>query len=248
MSGGFFFDIQFFAQERTEPATPRKRTKEREEGRVAKSKDLDAAVVILVALVAVYVLASIIWGRLGLMFEVMFEHLSSPLMNESGWWTRPLLQAVGTYAIVWMPLGFICVFFAILILVYQVGFVVSFKPFAIKFDRFNPIKGLKKIISMKTLVELAKGILKALVLLGFLVVAFMNESDLLITIMRFPLDEGAVVLMERIWDLALRMALVLLIIALADFAYQKWDFEKSIKMSKQEVKEEFKQMEGDPLV
>ena len=248
MSGGFFFDIQFFAEERTEPATPRKRSKERKKGRVAKSKDLDAVVGILAGLLTLYVMGLIIWKRLALMFQILTGHLSSPQMNGDAWWARPLMNAAGTYAFVLLPIGFICTLFTVAVLIYQVGFVVSFEPFEFKPDRFNPISGLKKIMSLRTIVELCKGILKALILLGVLYMAFRDERELLLSIMMYPLDKGAGILMERLWKLAMRMTVVLLVVALADYAYQKWEFEKSIKMSKQEIKEEFKQMEGDPLV
>jgi flagellar biosynthetic protein FlhB len=129
-----------------------------------------------------------------------------------------------------------------------VGFVVSFKPLALKMDRFNPISGLKKIVSLRTIVELCKGILKALVLLGMLYISLRDDRDLMLSIMMYPLEKGSGIIIGRIWGLALRMALILFLLALADYAYQRWEFEKSIKMSKQEIKEEYKQMEGDPLV
>ena len=248
MSRGFFFDIQFFAQERTEPATARKRGKERQEGRVAKSQDLNAAVVIITGLLIFHLLGLTIWRRIALMFSTVFGHIASPQMNGDAWWARPLISAAETYAIAWAPLGFICAFFAVGILIYQVGLEITFKPFAIKLDRFNPINGLKKIFSLRTIVELLKGILKALILFGMLYIALRNESDLMLSIMMYPLDKGAGILMEKMWDLSMRMAIVLLLIAFVDYAYQKWEFEKSIKMSKHEVKEEYKQMEGDPLV
>ena len=248
MSRAFFLDVQFFAGERTEPATPRKRNKEREEGRVAKSQDLAASVVIITGLLTIYALGLAIWRRLLYMFRNTAEHLSSPLMNDTAWLTRPFMDGMSSLALGWLPLGFLCAILAVAILVYQVGFVITTKPFAIKFDRFNPISGLKKIISLRTIVELIKGMLKALVLLGMLYLALKNERDLMLSIMMYPLDKGSEMIIGKIWSLALRMAIILLLLALADYAYQKWEFEKSIKMSKQEIKEEYKQMEGDPLV
>jgi flagellar biosynthetic protein FlhB len=248
MSGPFVFDIQFFAEERTEPATPRKRSREREEGRVAKSQDLSASAVIITGLLTIYALGLPIWRRLLGMFRITAEHLASPLMRDGAWLTLPVLDAAKSFALGCLPLGLLCAILAVAALVFQVGFVVSFKPLAIKLDRFNPISGLKKIISMRTIVELCKGLLKALALLGMLYLALRNERDLLLSIMMYPLDKGSEIIIGKIWGLALRMALVLFILALADYAYQRWEFEKSIKMSKQEIKEEYKQMEGDPLV
>jgi flagellar biosynthetic protein FlhB len=242
------FDLQFFAEERTEPASPRKRQKTRGEGQVAKSQDLSAAVVILTGLVVVYLTSSITWNSLVDMFRNTSDHLSSPLMNDAAWWARPLAEGARSFFLGWLPLGMLCAVFAAAILVYQVGFVITTKPFAFNFDRFNPVSGLKKIISLRTVVELFKGLLKAGVLLGMLYLVLRNERELMLSIMMYSLDKGAAIIIEKLWDMALRMALLLLFIALLDYAYQKWEFEKSIKMSKQEIKEEYKQMEGDPQI
>jgi flagellar biosynthetic protein FlhB len=248
MKRGFVFDIQFFGQERTEPATPKKKHKTRMDGQVAKSQDLSASVILITGLLTIYALSVVIWSRLINMFRNTAGHLSSPLMRDSAWWVRPVRDAAGTIALGWLPLGLLCALFAVMVLVYQVGFVITTKPFELKLDRFNPIKGLKKIISLRTLVELAKGIVKASVLLGMLYRVLKNDQDLLLSIMMYPLDIGVGIIMEKVWGLAFRMTVILFLIALADYAYQKWEFEKSIKMSKQEIKDEYKQMEGDPLV
>ncbi|MDR1472281.1 MAG: flagellar biosynthesis protein FlhB [Synergistaceae bacterium] len=242
------FDIQFFSEERTEPATPRKRQKSREEGQMAKSQDLSAAVVIISGLLGVYLLGVMIWRRLILMFGSAVSHLSSDLMFENGWWARPLIEGAKSFFIGWLPIGVVCSLFAAVVLIYQVGFLVTSKPLALNLDRLNPISGLKKIVSMRTIVELLKGIMKALILLGMLFLVLRNQRDLLLSIMMYPLEHGAAMIMAKIWSTALQMAIILLVLGLFDYAYQKWEFEKSIKMSKQEIKEEYKQMEGDPLI
>ncbi|MDR1886149.1 MAG: flagellar biosynthesis protein FlhB [Synergistaceae bacterium] len=242
------FDIQFFAENRTEPATPRKRQKSREEGQTAKSQDLSAAVVIIAGLLGVYWLSMIIWRNLLEMFRIDAEHLSSPLMFDSSWWVRTFAEGAKSFFLGWLPIGLFCSLCAVIGLVYQVGFLISTKPLAIKLDRLNPVSGLKKIISIRTLVELLKGIAKALVLLGMLFLGLSDEPGLLTSIMMYPLEQGTPIIIGKIWNLGLRMALVLLFLGLCDYLYQKWEFEKSIKMSKQEIKDEYKQMEGDPLV
>ena len=248
MNAPFRFDLQFFAEERTEPATAKKRSKTRGEGKVAKSQDLSASVVLIIGLLAIDSLGGKIWDDLITLFQESARHLASPSMSGDGWWFRPAFLAGKSLLFGWLPLGFLCFVFAVAILVYQVGFVITTKPFAIKLDRFNPINGLKRIFSLRTTFELAKGILKASLLLGLLYVALRNERDLMLSIIGFSLYDGVMIIMDKIWKLAMRMAVYLFIIAIADYAYQKWEFEKSIKMSKQEIKEEFKQSEGDPLV
>ncbi|MDR1133075.1 MAG: flagellar biosynthesis protein FlhB, partial [Synergistaceae bacterium] len=248
MNAGFRFDLQFFGEERNEPATPKKRSKTRGEGQVAKSQDLSASVVIITGLLTINSLGGKIWDNLITLFRETFRYIASPSMPGDGWWFRPALMAGKSLLYGWLPLGLLCAVFAVAVLVYQVGFVITTKPFALKFDRFNPVNGLKKIISLRTIIELLKGMLKALVLLGMLYLALRNERDLMLSIIGFSLDEGVMIIMGKIWSLAMRMAAVLFIIALIDYAYQKWEFEKSIKMSKQEIKDEYKQSEGDPLV
>jgi flagellar biosynthetic protein FlhB len=198
--------------------------------------------------IAINALGITIWRLLVDLFRVSAEHLSSPLMSDAAWFVRPAISAVKSLAVGWLPVGLLCALFAVVALVYQVGFVVTTKPFEIKFDRFNPISGLKKIVSLRTLVELCKGTAKASVLLGMLFYVLRNDRDLLLSIMLYPLDVGSGIIIGKIWNLALRMTVILFLIALIDYAYQKWEFEKSIKMSKQEIKEEFKQMEGDPMI
>jgi flagellar biosynthetic protein FlhB len=169
-------------------------------------------------------------------------------MSGGDWWILPLDAALRTFFSAWMPIGLLCAFAAVIILLRQVGFKIITKPFVPKFDRFNPISGLKKIVSPRSLVELGKGLLKALILAWVLYRAIRNERDLFLSVMMFPLEQGVGIVLRKIWALALRMALFLLLIGLIDYSYQKWSFEKSIRMSKQEIKDEYKQMEGDPTI
>lgn len=242
------FDIQFFAEERTEPATPRKRQKSREEGQTAKSQDLSAAVVIISGLLSVYLLGLFVWKYLVFSIRDTTSHLSSPLIFDEAWWVRPTLLGMRTFLVGWLPIGLCCALMAAVVMIYQVGFVMSSKPLVLKPNRLNPISGLKKIVSLRMFAELFKGILKAIILLGMLFFVIRNERDLLLSVMMYPIEQGVGIIMKKIWSLALQMALILLVLGFFDYAYQKWEFEKSIRMSKQEIKEEYKQTEGDPLV
>lgn len=242
------FNLQLFAEERTEPATPRKRQKSREDGRMAKSQDLSAAVIIITGLLALNALGLSVWRKLIEMFYAVLTHVSTDLMRDDGWLILPFIEGVKGFFWGWLPIGLLCTIMAAFIMIYQVGFLVSAKPLTPKPERFNPISGLKKIISLRTLVELLKGLLKAMLLLGMLFTVIRKEQDMLLSVMLFPMEQGIAIIMQQIWSMALKMALVLLVLGFADYGYQKWDFEKSIRMSKQEIKEEYKQMEGDPLI
>ncbi|MDR3254612.1 MAG: flagellar biosynthesis protein FlhB [Synergistaceae bacterium] len=242
------FDLQFFAGEKTEQATPRRRNKARDEGQMARSQDLSAAVVIVAGLLGIYLLALFTWGRLIGMFESVMAHLASDQMFGNAWWALPLDRGFRTFFAGWLPIGLLCALSAILIMLHQVGFKIISEPFRLKFNKFNPVSGMKKIISAKSLVELAKGIAKASILMWVLYDALRKEQALFLSVMMFPIEQGVAIVMKKIWALALRMAIFLLIIGLIDYAYQKWSFSKSIRMSKQEIKDEYKQMEGDPMI
>ncbi|NLB83636.1 MAG: flagellar biosynthesis protein FlhB [Synergistaceae bacterium] len=242
------FDLQFFSQERTEPATPKKRRKEREEGRVAKSQDLGAAVVILTGLFALMV-----FGRYMFTFVLSFTREIIGFMGEKtllqdGWFALLEAEAVPASILPWLPLGIAASLGALLVTVSQVGFTLTAKPLTPKMDRFNPVSGLKKVISLRSLVEMAKGLMKAALFALVIYFSLRKDTPEMVQAIRFPLEHSVPILLKKLMNLSFRLAFLLLVIAVFDYIYQKWEFERSIKMSKQEMKEEYKQMEGDPQV
>ena len=244
----FIFDIQFFAQERTEPATPKKREKVRGEGKVCKSRDLTAAIEIIVGLLGLWVMGSFMAGELTGFIRETIAFIGEGALFRAGWFYRLEYSAIWTYFRIWLLLGIIIVVTVLVVTIRQVGWGVSAKPFEPKFDRMNPISGMKKIISLRSLVELLKSIVKALLFAWVIYLALRDKLPLAVSAMQLSLSEGALRLWDLLWGLSMRLAIMLLIIGVVDYMYQKWDFEKSIKMSKQEVKEEFKQTEGDPQI
>jgi len=244
----FIFDIQFFAQERTEPATPKKRQKERSEGRVCKSKDLTAAVEIVVGLLCLWAFGAFMAANLIWFIRETVSLIGDASLLRDGWFQDLGLSAVWAYFMTWLLMGLIVCASAVALTVKKVGWEISFKPFTPKLDRMNPISGMKKIISMRSLVELLKSIIKASTFGLLIYIALRDRIPAATSAMQLPLAEGALLLWSLVWDLAIKLAIFLLVIGVADYAYQKYDFEKSIRMSKQEVKEEHKQMEGDPLI
>lgn len=242
------FDLQFFSQERTEPATPRKRRKEREEGRVAKSQDLGAAGVILVGLFALLVFGRFLFSRILAFTTDMIAFMGGNTLREEGWFS--VLRDETMYALVvpWLPIGLAAAVGALIVTVSQVGFFITAKPLAPKMDRFNPVSGLKKVLSLRSLVEMIKGLLKAALFALVIYFSLRKDTPELVHAIRFPLEAGVSQLLWKLLGLSFRLAFLLLVIAVFDYAYQKWEFERSIKMSKQELKEEYKQMEGDPQI
>ncbi|MDD4835604.1 MAG: flagellar biosynthesis protein FlhB [Dethiosulfovibrio sp.] len=240
--------LQFFAQEKTEPATPRKRQKEREEGRVAKSQDLGAGVVIISGLLMLLLFGGWIFDGLSSFTKELVFFMGDKALWQDGWFNVISVKSIEVYAVYLFPLALACFLAAFFISVVQVGFFISSKPLIPKMDRFNPISGLKKIVSLRSLVEMLKGLLKALILAVMLYSALTGDLEEMVAYIRYPLGDAVPLLLWKIWMLSFKMTLLLLVIALFDWSYQKWEFEKNIRMSKQEIKEEYKQMEGDPQI
>ena len=242
------FDLQFFAEERTEEATPRKREKVREEGRVCVSKDLNAAVGIITAVLGLALLGTMTWKTLTSMIQFMVRFMGDQALLQDGWLYLVSWEAMKKYFASWLPLGALVVLFSTCTVIAQVGFAMTGEPFGPKFDRLNPFTGMKKIISLRSVVELLKGLLKASIFAVMVYNAIKNYLPMSSKAMQMPLIVGATQFWDMLWRMAIRLALMLLVMAFADYFYQKWDFEKSIRMSKKEIKDEYKQMEGDPQV
>jgi len=240
-------DIQFFAGEKTEKATPRKRNETRKKGQVSKSADLVTAISLL-SMFLLFLFAIPWMGHqlADLMTETYEKGLTQPL-TEGGihqLFTGLVLQAGKIVA----PILVLSFVIAIVANVMQVGFVFSSESISLKLNRLDPISGFKRIYSLRAIVEFLKSLLKicAVGLCTFLVL-WMN-SDEIILIGQKSLGDALVTVGKITFEMGVSASVVLLFLALLDYLYQRYDFEKNIRMSKQEVKDEYKKTEGDPLI
>ncbi len=242
------WDLQLFAEEKTEEATPRKRRKEREEGRVAKSQDLNAGVVVLVGLAALFAFSRQIWeAYAGLLrwCAVTCEGIA----GERGDWVTPLTrQGFSGFLHAWLPYAAVCLVAAFSVVALQVGFKISPKALEPKADRFNVISGISRMFSLRSFVEMLKALLKAAILFVVLYTCVRGDIQTLSGMSGYSAHLGTAKVLKTVFSLGMRMAAVLFLLGLFDYIYQKWEFERKIKMTKQEVKDEYKQMEGDPMV
>jgi flagellar biosynthetic protein FlhB len=130
----------------------------------------------------------------------------------------------------------------------QVGWHPTSKPLMPKFSKLNPLKGFKKIFSKEAVVELIKSILKIGIVLIVAYSYIKKNGDGLFLLYDMSLNAGVAATGNLVINLGIRVAVAYLIIAFADFGYQKWKHNDDLKMTKQEVKDEYKQQEGDPQV
>jgi len=240
-------DLQYFSGEKTEKATPRKRQEVREKGQVAKSADVNAAIVLLVGFLILFVFGGYFQKRVTNIFYESFQQYATMQLTLDS--IHPLfLDVVKESLYIVGPVFVGAIVAGIAANYFQIGFLFTTEPLKMKLSKLDPIQGFKRIFSLRAVVELLKSILKIVVvgLVAFSVLWFQIEEILSLT--KKPLAAS----LNSIGGLAVRMGLfasvALLFLAILDYAYQRFDFEKNIRMSKQDIKDEFKKTEGDPLV
>lgn len=235
------------SQERTEKATPRRRQKAREEGQVAKSRELTSAITLFSAMLVFNVLMGMVFfGLKGLMKESLTFKYGYQINEEN---IIPLLAHYFFYNIqVVAPfLGVIAVIGALASFM-QVGAFFNTKVLKPKFSHIDPLKGFKRMFSMRTFVELLKSLLNMVVIAITSYLVIRQDWDILLELPHMHLEEAAMIVGGVIFKLGMTVSILLLGLGLADFLYQRWEYEKSIRMSKQEIKQEYKDVEGDPII
>lgn len=254
----FAINLQWFAQdgeggEKTEPATAKKLRDAREEGKVAKSKELTAAfdliVLFLVLKIFIGFVAERLIGQFTYVYTIMPDFVKQNAAEISG-------QAVGTLLMnELLQIVIICApFFAfgfaitIIITIFQVGWKVTGKPLQPKLDKFNPINGFKRIFSKDSVFELVLSIVKISLVVYVAYLEIRDEANNIFILYEIPLLQAILLCGQIILDTGLKISIIYLIVGIADYIYQKYKFSEDMKMTKQEVKDEFKNTEGNPEI
>jgi len=240
-------DLQYFAGEKTEKATPKKRRDARQKGQVFKSMDLSSAFVLVFVFLGLQVFGPGMLSRMTQTFQTALTHpeaLGDPLTVSSAY--AHGRAAVGTMLFLLAPLLLTVMTAGVLINYFQVGFLLTGKTMEFKFSRINPLEGLKRMISLKGLVQLTKSLLKV-VIVGYTVYReFMNRLSAIPELMSQEIPLTFSFVAAGILAIAFRACIALAVLGVLDYLYQWWEHEKELRMTHQEVKDEYKQMEGDP--
>ncbi|WP_433615731.1 flagellar biosynthesis protein FlhB [Paenibacillus cellulositrophicus] len=247
MSYRYPLDLQLFGGEKTEKATPKKRQDTRKKGQVAKSQDLTGAVVLLASFFSLLMFGSSFKERLvGLFKDIFLNRLTMDLSINN---VMSLAVEYGIDILLLLaPVFLTVVVMALAANLMQVGFMLTGESLKPKFSKLDPIKGFKNIFSVRSLVEFAKSILK-LVIIGFLVYQTLRGAIADIgKLSEVNIENTFHFVASLTMTLGLKIGAALFVMAALDFLYQKYEFEKSIRMSKQDIKDEYKKMEGDPLI
>ncbi len=251
-------NLQFFADdgeggEKTEPATQKKLEDARSEGQVAKSREIANCL----GLLSLFLVMKLWSGQLGIRFLSSFAAVYNriPEVSELLGGVAPDREMNILFRT--QALQIIIMLAPVLIVGYLVAFLSDYvqvrwkptaKPLKPKFSKLDPTKGFKKIFSPQSLVELIKSIAKVL-LIGYITYSYIKGKDhLLFGLIDMPIMQAIQLIGDTVTNLGIRISAVYIIIAAGDFAYQKWKFNKDMKMTKQEVKEEYKNQEGNPEI
>lgn len=240
-------DLQYFAGEKTEKATPKKRQESRKKGQVAKSSDVNTAFLILFPFLSLIIIGPFMRDRLIALIKHYYTEnlmLSLSLHNVS----QLFIDMVTESAFVLLPILGVAFLAGMVSNTVQVGFLFSAEAVKPDLKKIDPVSGFKRIYSLRAIVELIKSILKISVigLVTFSVIWIHFDE-----IVRLPLltaEEALSLLGKLTLYMGLFAGVALAFLALLDYLYQKYDFEKNIRMSKQDIKDEFKKTEGDPLI
>ena len=251
------YNLQFFAEgmggEKTEPATEKKLSDARKEGQVAKSREVANGL----GLLSLFLILKLWVGYMGTTFLQLFSGVYSKIPETTKLYGSQVpekdLLLVIQYALVRLLIlvapvflvGFIVAFLSDAI---QIKWKVTGKPLQPKFSKMNPIKGFKRIFSVNSIVELIKSIAKIAIVSYVAYSYLMDKRENLFILYDIPLMQAIELCGELVLDLGIRISVVYMIIAVLDYAYQKFKFAKDMRMTKQEIKEEYKQQEGDPQV
>ncbi|EKE03541.1 MAG: hypothetical protein ACD_20C00191G0018 [uncultured bacterium] len=230
-------------------ATAQKLQRVKKEGQVIKSKDLSTALSLLVMFLLLYNIAPFIWDQVSRLFILLYEQIPNKRLEDIGLQYLFFLTMVPAVLII-LPVLFMAGFVAIMGDFMQIGPLVTVTPLIPKLDKLNPINGFKNIfLSIKIFFELGKNIVKV-ILLGF--IGFMVYKKHIPAILNLCAVENTFSIMDQfgkmIVEFVLKAGIMFLVIAGADYAFTKWKFLKDQKMSFKEIKDEYKNTEGDPHV
>lgn len=232
--------------EKTEKATPKKLRDARKKGQVAKSQDLPSAFTFIVSFWLVLVLSNSLYHKMGDFLVATFKAVTMSGLDHS--LSGFFAEALSIILLASLPIMGGVAAVGVIITFLSVGPV--FAPEVFKFDikKFDPIQNLKAKFKMKTIFELIKSILKISIAAYFIYDVMYNSIPVLIKTVSIPTASALVVFHAFLLEVVFKVGLFFIIVAVADFVYQKKTFNKEMRMEKFEVKQEYKNSEGDPHI
>ncbi|MDE7245070.1 MAG: flagellar biosynthesis protein FlhB [Oscillospiraceae bacterium] len=237
------------SESKTEKATPKKRRDERKKGNVLMSRDVVGVATLLGSLVMLRIMGGIAMGRAETILSACFNYIRE---GEAGFLPgigrELLVRCLVTVVVVAGPFLLVTLILAIAATFAQTRMLVTTEPLKPKLSKLNPLEGFKRMFSLRSVVELFKNLIKFSILLYLIFDYFKSVSATLTRFLDMDVSQAVSILFDDIFNLVLRVVIAFIVVAFFDYLYQWWDYERKLRMSKQEIKEEYKQTEGDPQV
>ena len=236
------------AGEKTEKATPKKRRDERKKGNVFLSRDAVTAVSLIASFYGLKVFAPTIFTSTQNLIKSYISLAGTKETFTASDISITFVDLGWEFIKCAMPLVLVSVLVAVIVTMAQTRMLFTMKSAAPKFNRINPLNGIKKMFSIRAIVELIKSLFKIIILLYIVYTVLIDE----VTTLPALIDMNPLSAISRtgeiIMDVVLKSGIAFVFLAAADYLYQWWDYEKNMKMSKQEIKDEYKQIEGNPQI
>ncbi|EKD42523.1 MAG: hypothetical protein ACD_73C00121G0003 [uncultured bacterium] len=235
------------SDEKTEDATPKRLREAREKGQVPKSKDISQVLILITIFATMAFMMTYMAGEFKQFFKLAFETVGHREI------TGALMWDVGkagffTFIKALTPIFLAGVVVALFSGYIQVGAMFTMDPLTPKFEKLNPVEGLKNMFKVVTLIELFKNMIKISVVLYIAYSAIYKRLDSVMMTYRINILDSARIAGDIITEFIVKTSAIFIFISIADYMLQRWNFMKNMKMSKDEVKREYKQDEGDPQI
>lgn len=236
------------AGEKTEKATPKRKRDERKKGNVFSSNDFTAALFILIMFLTLRIFSTSMYRNLaeGMMSFIDMSGKYSELSQETlNYVFRNAAKIVFTVA---GPAFIVGVIAPVIFTGIQTRFIFSMEAVKPKFSRLNPLTGIKRLFSLRSTIELIKNLIKLAIISSIIYSQVKDRLTEIISFFDIDPRVAIVYLCSSIFSAVMTIAIIFMFLGILDFGYQWWEYEKNLRMTKQEIKEEYKQMEGDPEI
>ncbi len=248
------YDLQFFANneggEKTEEPTAKKIEDSRKEGQVAKSKELSSATSLLALFLCLKIFMKYIGNRFMNLFYVYwhdaYSYVNGSFNSVTVW--QLLLNVIVYIILTCLPFMLVAFVIAFMSQRVQIKWMVTTKPLVPKFNKLNPISGFKRMFSKQSLFDLVFSLFKIAVFLGVSYSVLKDCLGIFYTIYDLTIEDCMSVLFDIVMDLGIKISVTYLLLSLGDLMFQRWKHKEDLRMTKQEVKDEYKNQEGDPKV
>ena len=234
-------------EDKTEKATPKKRRDQRKEGNVLQSKEIVTAVSVLGIFSIVRILAGFLMKNLLSFTERVYEQSGTFEVTADNF-MELVVEVITVIVIVVGPVCLAAMLLGIIPTIAQTRGLFTMKACKPKFSRLNPLEGIKRMFSLQSIAGIVKGLIEVIAIGVLVFDEIKSKLPTILSLMDCGVMQGIAYAALSIYDLVMTICIVLVFVAAADYLFQWWQFEKKLKMSKQEVKDEFKQMEGDPQI